>query len=94
MIGGSLLLYACERRAKGGARFGVVSRETLLLVNNMLLAAACATVLLGTLVSAVPRRLGLGKISVGPPYFATVFTVLMAPLHAVDGRRPADALEE
>ena len=59
------------------------SRETLLLANNLLLAGACAMVLLGTLYPLLADALGLGKVSVGPPYFGTLFIVLMAPLVAL-----------
>ena len=86
VIGGSLLLYAL-RAPSGfgegdgdGAPFAASSRETLLLANNLLLATACAMVLLGTLYPLLADALELGKISVGPPYFALMFTLLMAPL--------------
>ena len=81
IIGGSLVLYAL--RAPGeddGKSFEPVSRETLLLANNLLLTTACAMVLLGTLYPLLADALELGKISVGPPYFALLFTLLMAPL--------------
>ena len=65
---------------KRGAPFATASRETLLLANNLLLASACAMVLLGTLYPLLADALDLGKISVGPPYFALLFTLLMAPL--------------
>ena len=81
IIGGSLVLYAL--RAPGeddGKPFEPVSRETLLLANNLLLSTACAMVLLGTLYPLLADALELGKISVGPPYFALLFTLLMAPL--------------
>lgn len=84
VIGGSLLLYAM--RAPGdedGAPFVAASRETLLLANNVLLTTACAMVLIGTLYPLLADALSLGKISVGPPYFALLFTVLMAPLVAL-----------
>ncbi len=85
VIGGSLLLYALrapdtESNAKP---FTAGSRETLLLLNNLLLACACAMVLLGTLYPLLADALELGKISVGPPYFAIMFIVLMAPLVAL-----------
>ncbi|GAB2618350.1 heme lyase CcmF/NrfE family subunit [Novilysobacter erysipheiresistens] len=81
VIGGSLVLYAL--RAPGeddGKSFEPYSRETLLLANNLLLSTACAMVLLGTLYPLLADALELGKISVGPPYFALLFTLLMAPL--------------
>ena len=81
VIGGSLLLYALRApSAEDGAPFAASSRETLLLANNLLLASACAMVLLGTLYPLLADALNLGKISVGPPYFALLFVVLMAPL--------------
>ncbi len=81
VIGGSLLLYALRApSANDDARFATASRETLLLANNLLLTSACAMVLLGTLYPLLADALGLGKISVGPPYFALLFVLLMAPL--------------
>jgi cytochrome c-type biogenesis protein CcmF len=84
IIGGSLLLYALRAgRLAAGAGFQPASRETLLLLNNLLLASACAMILLGTLYPLLADALGLGKISVGPPYFGLLFFVLMAPLVAL-----------
>src|SRR5690606_33088431 len=81
VIGGALLLYVLRApRLQDGKPFAAVSRETLLLVNNLLLASACAMVMLGTLYPLLADALGLGKISVGPPYFGLLFVVLMAPL--------------
>jgi cytochrome c-type biogenesis protein CcmF len=81
VIGGSLLLYALRSPARDEGRpFATVSRETLLLANNLLLTTASAMVLLGTLYPLLADALELGKISVGPPYFALMFLVLMAPL--------------
>jgi len=81
VIGGSLVLYALRAPSDdAGAPFGTASRETLLLANNLLLSTACAMVLLGTLYPLLADALDLGKISVGPPYFALMFMVLMAPL--------------
>jgi cytochrome c-type biogenesis protein CcmF len=81
VIGGSLVLFALRApRVAGGGTFDLVSRETLLLANNVLLAAAAGTVLLGTLYPLAIDALGLGKISVGPPYFDTVFVPLALPL--------------
>ena len=56
----------------GGAGFAPVSRESLLLANNVLLVVACASVLLGTLYPLFLDALDLGKVSVGPPYFDLV----------------------
>jgi len=87
VIGGALLLYALRAGAltSDDPRRGFLptSRETLLLANNLLLAAACGMVLLGTLYPLLADALGLGKVSVGPPYFGTLFVVLMAPLVAL-----------
>ena len=84
VIGGSLLLYALRAgRLQAGAGFQPASRETLLLLNNLLLTCACAMILLGTLYPLIADALGLGKISVGPPYFGLLFLVLMAPLVAL-----------
>jgi cytochrome c-type biogenesis protein CcmF len=83
VIGGSLLLFAWRAprvAAMGaGAGFETVSRESMLLANNVLLLVACASVMLGTLYPLVIDALGLGKLSVGPPYFNAVFVPLMAP---------------
>src|SRR5687767_7207550 len=79
-IGGALVLYAIRTARIGlGGRFEPVSRESFLLANNVLLGAAAGTVLLGTLYPLALDALGAGKISVGPPYFETVFVPLMAP---------------
>jgi cytochrome c-type biogenesis protein CcmF len=89
VIGASLLLFAWRAPRVGlGQRFGLMSRETLLLVNNMLLASACGAVLLGTLYPLFLDALGLGKISVGPPYFDSVFALLMAPMLLLLGVGP------
>ena len=79
-VGASLALYAWRAPKVGlGARFALVSRETTLLGNNVMLVVAAAAVLLGTLYPLLLDALGLGKISVGPPYFDSVFMPLMAP---------------
>ena len=80
VIGGSLLLYAWRARHVGlGGKFEVVSRESFLLSNNVLLTVAAGSVLLGTLYPLIVDALGMGKLSVGPPYFNAVFVPLMAP---------------
>src|SRR5690349_164934 len=79
-IGGALALYACRTSRIGlGGDFAPVSRESFLLANNVLLVAAAGSVFLGTLYPLAIDALGVGKISVGPPYFETVFVPLMAP---------------
>ena len=80
VIGSSLLLFAWRAPKVGlGGGFTAVSRESMLLANNVLLAVAAASVMLGTLYPLLLDALGLGKISVGPPYFESVFVPLMAP---------------
>ena len=80
VVGGSLALYAWRAPQIGrGAAFHLLSRESMLLANNVALVAAAGTVLLGTLYPLAIDALGLGKLSVGPPYFNTVFVPLMAP---------------
>jgi len=80
VTGGALLLFAWRAAKVGlGGRFDLVSRESMLLANNVILVAAAGSVLLGTLYPLVLDALGLGKISVGPPYFDNVFVPLMAP---------------
>ncbi|MBS1196555.1 MAG: Cytochrome c-type biosis protein CcmF [Proteobacteria bacterium] len=79
-IGGALLLYA--KRAPTLAQWGIAqlwSREAPLLAGIMLLLVTCATVLLGTLYPLLVQALGLGRISVGPPYFNLMFALLMSP---------------
>ena len=80
VIGGSLLLYAWRAKQVGlGGKFDVVSRESLLLSNNVLLTVAAGSVLLGTLYPLFVDAFGGAKLSVGPPYFNLVFVPLMAP---------------
>jgi cytochrome c-type biogenesis protein CcmF len=80
VIGSSLALFAWRAPKVGlGGRFAVVSRESFLLTNNVLLVVACASVLLGTLYPLLIDALAMGKISVGPPYFDAVFVPLMVP---------------
>ncbi len=79
--GGALLLYAMRAKlmiAEGG--FRLLSRESFLMANNILLVAATGAVLFGTLYPLFLDALGLGKISVGPPYFNLVFLLPMLPL--------------
>ncbi|HSH08673.1 MAG TPA: heme lyase CcmF/NrfE family subunit [Burkholderiales bacterium] len=80
VAGISLALFAWRAPKIGlGGRFELVSRESMLLVNNVVLAVAAGTVMLGTLYPLFLDALGLGKISVGPPYFEAVFVPLMVP---------------
>lgn len=81
VTGGSLILYALRAPAmKGGGLFAFVSREGGLLFNNIFLSVAAGTVLLGTLYPLFLDALSLGKISVGPPYYNIVMSVLMLPM--------------
>ena len=81
VVGGSLTLFAWRAPEVGqGGSFALVSRETLLLINNVLLLAGAAAVLLGTVYPMVIDALNLGKLSVGPPYFNAVFVPIMLPL--------------
>ena len=89
VIGTSLALFAWRAPKVGlGGRFALVSRESMLLTNNVLLVVACATVLLGTLYPLLIDALALGKISVGPPYFNAVFVPVMTPLLFLMGIGP------
>jgi cytochrome c-type biogenesis protein CcmF len=79
VIGSSLALFAWRSPKVGlGGKFALISRESALLMNNVLLIAAAGTVLLGTLYPLILDSLNLGKISVGPPYFQAVFVPIMA----------------
>ncbi|HZP65413.1 MAG TPA: heme lyase CcmF/NrfE family subunit [Rudaea sp.] len=84
VVGGSLLIYAFRApKVAGGKPFRLLSRETLLLVNNLMFACAAAMVLLGTLYPLIGDALGVGRISVGPPYFGFMFVLLMIPVVAL-----------
>jgi cytochrome c-type biogenesis protein CcmF len=84
VIGGSLTLYAIRAPLlKGGGLFAPISREGALVLNNLLLTTACATVFLGTLYPLFLDALGGGKVSVGPPFFNATFGPLMVPVIAI-----------
>ena len=87
VVGGSLLLYAlrASQFESGREPVAVLSREGLLLLNNIFLVVAAAGVLLGTLYPILADSLGMGRISVGPPYFNKVFIPLTAPLVVLIG---------
>jgi len=86
VVGGSLTLYAARAdNIRSRVGFSPLSRETGLLLNNLLLTALTAAILLGTLYPLVLDALNLGKISVGPPYFNSVFVPLALPLALVLG---------
>ena len=89
VCGGSLILFMWRAPRVGiGGRFALLSRETLLLANNVLLSAAAITVLLGTVYPLLLDALDLGKISVGPPYFEAVFTPILAAALVLMGVGP------
>jgi cytochrome c-type biogenesis protein CcmF len=81
VVGGSLTLFAIRapKMIEGGG-FAGLSRESLLLVNNLVLTVMAAMVLMGTLYPLLIDALGAGKISVGPPYFGFLFSWLLLPL--------------
>ncbi|HYH17278.1 MAG TPA: heme lyase CcmF/NrfE family subunit [Azospirillum sp.] len=81
--GGSLLLYSVRApNLKAGGLFAPVSREGTLVLNNLLLSTATATVFIGTLYPLFLDVLNLGKVSVGPPFFNATFVPLAIPMVA------------
>jgi len=81
VIIGALILYAWRAPALDSAvGFSLLSRETFLLLNNVLLVVAATLVLLGTLAPLIVEMLNGGKISIGPPWFQVAFLVPMLPL--------------
>ncbi|GIX33373.1 MAG: c-type cytochrome biogenesis protein CcmF [Lysobacterales bacterium] len=81
VVGGSLALYGLRaHHVPTGGGFAALSRESLLLANNLLFTASAAMVLIGTLYPLAYEALGRGSISVGPPYFAALFVPLMTPV--------------
>jgi cytochrome c-type biogenesis protein CcmF len=89
VVGSSLTLYAwrAPKSALGG-KFSLSSRETLILLGNVFLVVSAGSVLLGTLYPLLIDALHLGKISVGPPYFNSVFVPIMIPLLVLMGVGP------
>ena len=89
VVGSSLALYAWRApKSSMGGKFSLTSRETFILLGNVFLVASAASVLLGTLYPLLIDALNLGKISVGPPYFNSVFVPLTAPLLVLMGIGP------
>lgn len=90
IVGGSLLLYAIRAPSlKSEFGFGSYSREVFLLANNLILVVASAAILLGTLYPMVYQAMSGGDlISVGPPYFNTIFVPLMGILVVFMGIGP------
>ncbi len=86
VVGSSLALYAVRaNEIKSSVRFEMLSRETFLLLNNVILLVSAVAVLLGTLYPLISDALQLGKISVGRPYFDTIFMLLTLPLVVLIG---------
>jgi cytochrome c-type biogenesis protein CcmF len=92
VVGSSLTLFAWRAPTVSlGSPMALLSKETFLLANSVLLSTATLAVLLGTLYPLIIDALNMGKLSVGPPYFNVVFAPLMVPvLH--DGARCLGAL--
>ena len=90
VVGGSLTLYALKAPSQHSAKpFELLSREALLLANNILLVVAALTVLLGTLFPLIMDFAGLGKYSVGPPYFNALFVPITCLLALLVGIGPS-----
>jgi cytochrome c-type biogenesis protein CcmF len=86
VVGSSLALYAARAsKVRSHVRFALISRETALLLNNVILVVTTVSILLGTLYPLIIDALGAGKISVGPPYFNAVFIPLTIPLAILIG---------
>ena len=89
VVGSSLVLYAWRApKSTLGGKFSLTSRETFILLGNVFLVVSAASVLLGTLYPLLIDALHLGKISVGPPYFNSVFVPIMVPLLVLMGIGP------
>ena len=89
VIGGSLTLYAYKgNRIRSRDNAERYSRETLLLLNNILLMTALCVVFLGTLLPLVHKQLGLGSISIGAPFFDQMFLIIMTPFALLLGIGP------
>ncbi|MDH5722692.1 MAG: heme lyase CcmF/NrfE family subunit [Alphaproteobacteria bacterium] len=88
--GGALLLYAMRAHKIGLApvNYSTVSRESALILNNLFMVTACATVLIGTLYPLIMEALNAGQIAVGPPYFAATFVPLALPALILMGAAP------
>jgi cytochrome c-type biogenesis protein CcmF len=89
VVGSSLVLYAWRApKSTLGGKFSLSSRETFILLGNVFLVVSAGSVLLGTLYPLLIDALHLGKISVGPPYFNSVFVPIMVPLLVLMGVGP------
>ena len=89
VVGSSLALYAWRApKSSMGGKFNLSSRETFIVLGNVFLVVSAGSVLLGTLYPLLIDALHLGKISVGPPYFNSVFVPIMVPLLVLMGIGP------
>ena len=89
VIGGSLLLYAFQgAKIKSLDNYQRYSRETLLLLNNVMLMAFLSVVFLGTILPLIHKQIGLGSVSIGAPFFNQMFLILMVPFAFILGIGP------
>ncbi|MDG6303583.1 heme lyase CcmF/NrfE family subunit [Glaesserella parasuis] len=89
VIGGSLLLYAYQgSKIKSLDNSERYSRESMLLLNNVLLMAFLSVVFLGTILPLIHKQIGLGTISIGAPFFDQMFMILMVPFAFLLGIGP------
>lgn len=89
VIGGSLLLYAFQgAKIKSLDNSQRYSRETLLLLNNVMLMAFLSVVFLGTILPLIHKQIGLGSVSIGAPFFNQMFLILMVPFAFILGIGP------
>ena len=89
VIGGSLLLYAFQgTKIKSLDNYQRYSRETLLLLNNVMLMAFLSVVFLGTILPLIHKQIGLGSVSIGAPFFNQMFLILMMPFAFILGIGP------
>ena len=89
VIGGSLLLYAFQgHKIKSLDNYQRYSRESLLLLNNIMLMAFLSVVFLGTILPLIHKQIGLGSISIGAPFFDQMFLILMVPFSLLLGVGP------
>ena len=89
VIGGSLLLYAFQgSKIKSLDNYQRYSRESLLLLNNVMLMAFLSVVFLGTILPLIHKQIGLGSVSIGAPFFNQMFLILMVPFAFILGIGP------
>ena len=89
VIGGSLLLYAFQgTKIKSLDNYQRYSRESLLLLNNVMLIAFLSVVFLGTILPLIHKQIGLGSVSIGAPFFNQMFLILMVPFAFILGIGP------